>query len=352
MRQHQPFRRLAAVLAATAALSGAATLVPTPAAAFTTTSNGVRLNAVEYRLVSLINKARTSRGLRALTVAPGTTDLARDWSMNQARRNLLYHNPSLVAGVESHGSRDWGRVAENVGRGWGADSLFNAYMNSPGHRANILDSGMRYIGMGWVERPDGSGYNTQVFVNQYSTTYGRNRRPAVGGLADTRTPSATMSVGGFEGGWDPRVIIARSGSGVGVAGPVFDQPDDGDQGVRFRVYDQVGITSSWGEMRIRDALDLRHASGLRLRLSATTGSGRPITVAVNARRELGTSVRLGSVTIPSGETVTVTLPVPSDARNFRNVLGVAISSGALNDLSGTLSRRTATVKVRDVVVVV
>ena len=351
MRRLKPFRRLAAVAVATAVLSGTAALTATPATAFSTT-NGVRLNAVEARLVSLINKARTSRGLRALVVAPGTTDLARDWSMNQARKNSLYHTPNLVAGVTGHGSRDWRRVSENVGRGWGADSLFNAYMNSPGHRANILDGDMRYLGMGWVERPDGSGYNTQVFVDQYSTAYGRNRRPAVGGLADTRTPSATTAVASFENGWDSRVMVVRSGSGLAVSNPVFDSPTDGDQGVRFTVRETASVTASWAELRVRDALDLRHASAVRVRLSATTGSGRPISVFVNARRELGTSVRLGSVVIPHGQTVTVTLPLPSGAKNFRNVISVGVPATALNALSGSLSGRTTTVKVRDVAVVV
>ena len=192
-------RRLAALAATAAALSAAAVVAPAPAAAFTTVGS-VRLNAVEARLATLINQARTARGLAALTVAPGTTDLARDWSMNQAVKNTLYHNPNLVSGVERSGSASWRAVAENVGRGWGADSLFSAYMNSPGHRANILDSSMRYLGIGWVERPDGSGYNTQVFVDSYSSTYGRNRRPAVGGLADAKVPAASTTVASFENG--------------------------------------------------------------------------------------------------------------------------------------------------------
>jgi uncharacterized protein YkwD len=346
------FARIAASFAAAAALSAVGAVAPAPASAFTTTSNGVRLDAVEYRLAVLINQARTSRGIPALTVAPGTTDLARDWSMNQARKDTLYHNPNLVSGVQTHGSYDWRAVAENVGRGWSADSLFTAYMNSPPHRANILDRSMRYLGIGWVERPDGSGYNTQVFVDQYSSAYGHSRRAAVGGLADVRTPSVSTTVASFENGWDPRVLVTYAGSGIAVAGPLYDGATAGDDGAVFKIRETAGVTASYAELRVRDALDLRNAKGVRVKLSATTGTGKAVVVQVFARRELGTSVGLGSVVVPSGAIVTVTLPVPASAKNFRNALGFAVTAASLNTLSPVLAGRTATIRVRDVAVMV
>lgn len=348
MKRRTPFARVLGLLAAAVVASGVGAV---PAEAFST-ANGVRLNAVEARLTYLINRARTSRGLSALTVAPGTTDLARDWSMTQATRKLMYHNPNLVAGVQSHGSSDWRTVAENVGYGWDADSLFNAYMNSPGHRANILDTDMRYLGIGWVERPDGSGYNTQVFVDRYSTAYGRNRRPAVGGLKDTRTPASTMSVAAFESGWDPRVMVTRTTSGVRTAGPYFATPVAGDQSMRFAVRETIAGTTGGAEMRVRDALDLRHATGLRVKMSAVTDTGRSLVVKVGLRRELGTHVILANVTLPgNGTWVTTTVPLPSGARNFRNALTVTVTRTALNTLSSTLTGRHASVRVSDMTVV-
>jgi uncharacterized protein YkwD len=352
MRQLTPFRKALAAVATAGALLAAGVAAPAPASAFTTT-NGVRLNYVEARLAALINNARTSRGLAPLTVAPGTTDLARDWSMNQASKDLMYHNPNLVAGVQRHGSSDWRAVAENVGRGWSADSLFEAYMNSPGHRANILDSGMRYLGIGWVERPDGSGYNTQVFVDRYSTAYGRSRRPAVGGLKDTRTPATSMAVATFEGGWDPRAYVARSGSGISVSGPYFPSPATGDQSVRFAVKETLVSSGGAGEFRVRDALDLRNASGLRVKVSAVSASGRAVTLQVAVKRELGSTVVLGTVTVPSGGSfVTKTFPLPSGAKNFRNVVSVGVPRTSLHALSSSLSGRSVSVRVSDVAVMV
>ncbi len=342
------FHRPLALLAAAAAASFV--LMPSPAVAFST-ANGVRLNAVEARLASLINQARTSRGIPALVVTPGTTDLARDWSMSQATRNTLQHNPNLVSGIERHGSPDWHVVAENVGRGSTADSLFNAYMNSPGHREHILDPGLRYLGIGWVERPNGIGYNTQVFVNQYTTAYGHNRVPALGGLADTRTPTTPLTVASFESGWDSRVLLARSGSGLATSGPTFESPTTADQSVRFAVRETAVATGGGVDLRVRDALDLRNATGLRLRLGATTATGRPISLQVGLRRELGTNAVVGRVVVPSGGWVTVTLPVPSGARNFRNVVGVAVSRAALESLSSSLTGRSVTVRISDIAVI-
>jgi uncharacterized protein YkwD len=345
----RPLRRFA--VAMIAALAFGAGVAVVPAAAFTT-SNGVRLNAVEARLAALINQARTSRGIPALAIVPGTTDLARDWAMAQATRNVMSHNPALVNGVQTHGSKDWRALAENVGHGWDPDGLFAAYMGSAGHRANILDRGMRYLGIGWVERPDGSGYNTQVFVDQYSGTYGRSRRPAVGGLGDVRTPVSSTSVATFENGWDPRVALAFSGTGISASGPVWETPTAADQAVRYSVRETRVATGGGADLRVRDALDLRNATGVRVRLGANTTSGRPLTIQVTARRELGTNVVLGNVVVPSGRWVTVTLPVPAAARNFRNVLGFAVTRGALEALSPTLAGRQATVRVADVTVLV
>src|SRR4051812_35621375 len=145
----RPARLVATAVAAAAPLLGLATptALTTPAAATERTVNSVRLNGYEAGLVARINDARRSAGLRALVVVPGATDVARRWSWRLAHQQYLSHNPSIIQAMEHAGSAAWSDIAENVGMA-GADSpgsLFQAYMNSAPHRANILDRRARYL---------------------------------------------------------------------------------------------------------------------------------------------------------------------------------------------------------------
>jgi uncharacterized protein YkwD len=153
-----------------------------PLASSAAASTTPALSAFDARLLADINHARTSRGIRALTVVAGTTDVAHGWSCHMAAVSLLAHNLRLGAVLETHGSSLWTTYGENVGTigsTSGADALFRAYMNSPGHRANILDRTFRYVGV-WTKASSGRRWNTIDFVgssaNSYSYAYGGTRR--------------------------------------------------------------------------------------------------------------------------------------------------------------------------------
>ena len=137
--------RLTAGAIFVALLGGVAALAPSAAAESSPSAFG-------SRLVTLINQARAQHGLRALTVAPGTSTVAANWTSHMAAAQGLSHNPSLGSQLESHGSPNWTTYAENVAFGdpSSADAMFTNYMNSAEHRANILDSHFRYIGVGVV----------------------------------------------------------------------------------------------------------------------------------------------------------------------------------------------------------
>ena len=140
------------------------------------------LSAFDSRLLYDINHARTVRGIRALSLVAGTTDVAHGWSCHMAGASWLSHNSRLGTVLESHGSYFWTTYGENVGvtsSTAGADSLFRAYMNSPGHRANILDRTFRFVGV-WTKGSGGRRWNTIDFVGSaagsYSYAYGGTRR--------------------------------------------------------------------------------------------------------------------------------------------------------------------------------
>jgi uncharacterized protein YkwD len=138
------------------------------------------LSTFDSRLLYDINHARTIRGIRALRAVAGTTDVAHGWSCHMAGVHRLSHDLRLGTLLESHGSYYWTTYGENVGMtAAGADSLFRSYMNSPAHRANILDRTFRFVGL-WTKRSGGMRWNTMDFVgsaaSSYSYAYGGTRR--------------------------------------------------------------------------------------------------------------------------------------------------------------------------------
>ena len=163
-----------------AALLSCVVAVPLAGQAHATTTTPA-LSTFDSRLLYDINHARAVRGIRALTLVAGTTDVAHGWSCHLAGVHLLSHNGRLGTLLESHGSYYWTTYGENVGMTAstaGADSLFRAYMNSPAHRANILDRSFRYVGV-WTKRSGGRRWNTIDFVgsalSSYNYAYGGTR---------------------------------------------------------------------------------------------------------------------------------------------------------------------------------
>jgi uncharacterized protein YkwD len=132
----------------------------------------VHLTAFEHRLLKLMNDDRTARGLRPLTVAACAEDFARQWTQTMARRDLLQHNPALKKLWSRGMCRNASKLAENIGvAGTNPDALYKAYMASPGHRANILNPRLRYVGIGSWQLRDGLVFNTVDFSNGASPAY-------------------------------------------------------------------------------------------------------------------------------------------------------------------------------------
>jgi uncharacterized protein YkwD len=132
------------------------------------------------RLLSLVNDVRELHGLPPLAVATGTTTVAAGWTEHLADARTLSHNPQLAHQLASHGSSRWLAYGENVGVGAAGDpnGLFTAYMNSPEHRANILDRAYRYVGVA-VVTTGSRAWNTFDFVDIYGAmSAGRHRRVA------------------------------------------------------------------------------------------------------------------------------------------------------------------------------
>jgi|GEM_PF-2568049 len=123
--------------AAAAVLATALLLVLAPPASADTASD-------EARVLSLIRQTRVSVGAPALAVDPGLTSIARNWAAKVARDGALSHNGALASQVNAS------RVSENVGMGPSIDVVHQAFLNSAGHRANMVDTGVNAVGVGVV----------------------------------------------------------------------------------------------------------------------------------------------------------------------------------------------------------
>jgi uncharacterized protein YkwD len=103
----------------------------------------------ELEVARLVNLERTRRGLGPLKVSEKLMLDARSWSHNQATRSRMYHSRM--------------GYGENVAYGQdNPQEVMQAWMNSRGHRANILNGRYTTIGVGAVTNGR-SIYWTQVF---------------------------------------------------------------------------------------------------------------------------------------------------------------------------------------------
>lgn len=112
------------------------------------------------RIVALTNGARTAHDEPALRTHDCLTRFAQRQARRQARQQRMFHQDLGVVLRRCHLSA----VGENVAYGFStARSVHRAWMNSPGHRANILNGGYRRVGVGVARSAGGALYFAMVF---------------------------------------------------------------------------------------------------------------------------------------------------------------------------------------------
>ena len=119
-------------------------------------------NAGARALFESVNAARAEHGKAPLLYDTSIEAVAYDWSVVMSSIGME-HNPSFSSQMRP----GWKRVGENVAwasRGWPnyAQLFHTNWMNSPGHRANILGD-YTHIGIGYFVAPDGGVWATQNF---------------------------------------------------------------------------------------------------------------------------------------------------------------------------------------------
>jgi hypothetical protein len=147
------FRRLPRALA-TLLLATFALLIPAlPAAAATAAGEA---DAV----YSLLNDARAANGQNLLARNASLDQVAAAWASELAASGVLAHNPNYPQQIPA----GWLTAGENVARGqWTASEMHTDWMNSPGHRANILGD-FTDVGVAWLTDSTGMTWGVQVFA--------------------------------------------------------------------------------------------------------------------------------------------------------------------------------------------
>ena len=151
-------------------LAGCAGLqIPTPAPSGGSGTASGPSGSVASDIVRYTNDARARNGLPALAANSRLMEAARLHAEQMASYQRLDHTisgaryPTMLSRIEAVGY-NYANVAENVA--WNqqsAQSAVTTWMNSSGHRANILDPQLTEIGAAMARSPRGEPYWIQVF---------------------------------------------------------------------------------------------------------------------------------------------------------------------------------------------
>lgn len=152
--------------------TAAPTVKPTaaPTVKPTTAPAASSLSAMEDEVLRLVNEERAKVGAAPLKRASDLDALARAHSQDMINRHFFDHNNPdgqspfdrmRAAGIS------YRAAAENIAYGQrNAQAVMDAWMNSSGHRKNILNATYTEIGIGAVKNSGGTIYWTQEFVKR------------------------------------------------------------------------------------------------------------------------------------------------------------------------------------------
>ena len=121
----------------------------------------------ERRVVELVNAERAKQGLSALKVNSRLSDVAREKSRDMQTNGYFSHT-SPTYGSPFDMLRRFGisynTAGENIAMGYSSpEAVVSGWMNSAGHRANILNGSFSEIGVGHISN---GNYWTQLFIGQ------------------------------------------------------------------------------------------------------------------------------------------------------------------------------------------
>ncbi|MBW3657391.1 MAG: S-layer homology domain-containing protein [Actinobacteria bacterium] len=213
--------RLLTILLAALVVSATLAVAPAQAAARTRTTPELEAEAIVLALHHEARKDPSRFGYALPAVAPVTgwtdiRDVARSWSDRQAAELRMFHNPDFSKQLCC-----WSTVGENVAFitmsnlddatvDAASRRIFQAWMDSPGHRDNILSGTYDQMGLGISITPSGSGYAMYLTANFRKVT---GTAPGTSYGAPAAAPAPYDTAACPEGSF-PRVVFGDTASGT------------------------------------------------------------------------------------------------------------------------------------------
>lgn len=129
----------------------------------------LNMNSDEKEVFDLINKQRTNNGLAALKNDSEVQRVARIKAQDMVDNNYFSHtSPTYGSPFDMLKSFkiSYKTAGENIAGNSSNSSAVTAWMNSSGHKANILNSNFNYTGIGVVSSPKYGKMYVQLFIGK------------------------------------------------------------------------------------------------------------------------------------------------------------------------------------------
>lgn len=132
------------------------------------------VSSLEQEVFRLVNQTREENGLKKLAWSSEAAGIARLHSANMANYNFFSHTgidgKKVDGRADSIGLSRWELIGENIAYNAGFDDPVQravlGWMNSAGHRRNILRDAWKETGIGIAVSPQGKFFITQVFLKR------------------------------------------------------------------------------------------------------------------------------------------------------------------------------------------
>lgn len=129
-------------------------------------SSSAPAKSLQQDILDRVNQERSKTGAAPLKLNAKLSAAAQKQAQNLMDTGIFSHtiDGKNVGDRATAAGYNWGRIGENIAEGQrSAADVMQSWMNSEGHRKNILNAEFQELGVGYTEDSEGSTYWVQVF---------------------------------------------------------------------------------------------------------------------------------------------------------------------------------------------